>query len=198
MQQLEDLNINQDLPMIEDKADVLTDLQLPIPFFCGFDFNVAFMPFFDGEGVDLKSQHLALESCSGVPNGWDLDEGNVQQSKAGSNLISITSASDVRRIENFRRSKTSLVRTAQIGLKSTFNAGDTLSKYAQAAAIHSGFADLYIQGFNSAGAGLGVALGKLNTGSTDQNSGGSTSNTSGANTGANAGTTGATISQGPP
>lgn len=163
MQQLNNYNINYDIPMLDCKKDILVDLVVPEIQSCGYDPILAFSSNHDALALDQKAQHLADEAC-GVPLGWEMWEGEIHAAKSSSSLLSISAASDKRRIERFRKSKTRLVRTAQSNLKSVFNAGDILSMYAQAASIHSGLADIYLQGFNSAGAGLGVALGKLNNG----------------------------------
>lgn len=189
MQTLENLNINQDLPMINCKRDVLVDLVLPEEDTCGVRVEHFTYWFFDGRSIDNKSRDLVDESCGGLPNGWSLHEGQVNSGRSESSAGALMSASGKRRIEQFRRNKTTLVRSAHSGLKSVFNAGDTLSKYAQAAAIHSGLADLYIQGFNSAGAALGVAINSLTSGTVTPGSAAPV-NTTGASTGSASGTLG--------
>lgn len=170
MQYLQNTKVNVDLPMVEDKVDVLTLLDLPVLQPCGDGFDIASMSRQDGIAVDDTSHKLSKQSCGTIPNNWYQHAGRLSGAKSGSYAYGITSNADVRRVERFRKNKTSLVRQAHLGTKSIYNAGDVLSRYAQVVGVHSGLADLYIQGFNSAGAGLGVALGKLSTG-TGQGSG---------------------------
>lgn len=166
--QLENLKVTQDLPMLNCKKDILTDLPLPTIDMCGSVIKMSVPSKNDGDAIELKSEQLSRENCGGVPSNWALHDGSLMAAKAGSYTGGIVANAEKRREESFRSSRTGLTRTAQMGLKSVFNAGDTLGKYAQAAAIHSGLADLYIQGFNSAGAGLGVTLGRLADGGNTQ------------------------------
>lgn len=168
MQELEDLKDSQDLPMLNLKASVLTALSLPGVNLCGDALLQTSKALKDGQAVVEKSEHLAAQSCRGVPNGWGLHDGALKSSLSASHSGALLGNSGKRRVERFRKSKTQLVRAAQQGMKAVYNANDTLARYAQAAAIHTGFADIYIQGFNSAGAGLGVGLGRLSTLSGDQ------------------------------
>lgn len=161
MQTLEDYKLNQDLPIIQLKGTVLTDLDLPELIPCGSGFTMHLPSFNDGFAVDEKATQIGREVCGGVPTDWSLHAGRLSGYRTASYVSGIVSNADRRRLERFRKRKTDLVRQAQIGIKSSYSANETLSKYAQATAIHSGLADLYIQGFNSAGAGLGVTLGKL-------------------------------------
>lgn len=170
MQYLQNTKVNVDLPMVEDKVDVLTLLNIPVLQQCGSGSDVKNMTFRDGLAIDDTSSKLSKQACGSVPNNWYQHAGRLSGAKSGSYAYGIVSNADVRRVERFRKNKTSLVRQAHLGTKSIYNAGDVLSRYAQVVGVHSGLADLYIQGFNSAGAGLGVALGKLSTG-TGQGSG---------------------------
>lgn len=161
MDTLENLKLTQDLPMVECKKDVLEQLELPELAACGSGIVVHTPLVSDGRSIDSKSLQFLNETCGNIPIGWTVNNGLMHGYRTATYNSSIVSNADRRRVERFRKRKTDLVRQAQIGIKSVYNAGDTLSKYAQAAAIHSGLADLYIQGFNSAGAGLGVLLGRL-------------------------------------
>lgn len=166
MQTLEDLKQFQDLPMIICKKNILTDLELPVIDKCVSVTRISDLSLEDGVAVNNKSQQLSDESCGGIPSGWTNHEGSLFAVKSGSYAGGILANSETRRVEAFRSSRLSLVRNAHSGIKSIYNAGDTLNQYAQASAIYSGLADLFIQGFNSAGAALGVSLGKMATGTT--------------------------------
>lgn len=177
MQYLQDTKVNTDLPMVQDQLDVLTDLDLPDVLTCGSGNDVAFQTWQDGIAVDDTANKLTDQAPGGRPNTFREHSGRLYGMKSGSYAYGIVSNADVRRRERFRKNKTQLVRQAQSNSKSIYSAGEVLSKYAQNTAIYSGLADLYIQGFNSAGAGLGVALGRLGTGTKD--GGGNSSNPAG-------------------
>lgn len=161
MQELEDYKETQDLPMLNLKASALTALGLPTVDMCGDAVRNASMSVNDGEAVDDKSQTIAGRTCRGVPEGWATHDGGLAAGRAASYAGGMMANSAKRRQEYFQTQKTKIVRAAQQGMKAVYNASDTLAMYSQAVAIHSGFADLFMQGFNSAGAGLGVALGQL-------------------------------------
>lgn len=160
MQQLQDLKVSQDLPMLLRKKDVLTDLIIPTIDFCQVDFGLFFHSNNDGLAVDNKSDQLS-RSSRGVPSGWLLHEGVLKGMKSAGYTQGIDKNADKRRVEALRKSKSRLVRSAQSTLKSEYNSAEILNKKSQVATIHGGIADLYMQGFNSSGAALGVALGRL-------------------------------------
>jgi len=164
MQTLQDLKYNQDLPMVLCKRDVLISLNLPTIDRCFSATEIGIDSRHDGYAVVAKSNQFLDETCEGIPSGWKNHEGLLHSAKSSSYTGGLLANSELRRVEQFRSSKTRLVSTAQAGMKSIFNAGEILNKYAQAAAVHSGLADLYIQGFNSAGAALGANLGRLASG----------------------------------
>lgn len=169
MDELEDRKLNVDLPMIICKKDILTDLGLPTIDKCGSVTDMSGLSMSDGEAVIEKSEHLAAESCGGIPTGWSNHEGSLHAAKAGSYVGGLSANAETRRVESMESSRLSLTRAAHSGLKSIYNAGDTLGQYAQGSAVHSGIADLWTSGFNSAGAALGVALGQLSTGTSNNN-----------------------------
>lgn len=158
---LEDKKVSQDLPMLNLKKSVLTGLGLPSVDMCSSAIQFRQESINDGHAVDEKSVNYARETCGGIPSGWGLHEGTLMAAKSTSYIGGMVGSSSKRQQETFRRAKTDLVRNAQAGMKSLFNASEVLSQYSQAQGIYAGLADLFIQGFNSAGAGLGVALGKL-------------------------------------
>lgn len=171
MSDIQAYKIGQDLPMLRCKKDVLTQLNLPSVDACRDAVICADESEDDGDAVDLKSQHLADQTCGGIPSNWCAHEGSLAAAKAGSNAGGLIANNAKREQESFRQHKTSMVRTGQQGMKSVFNSGEILAMYSQGAAIHQGFADIFIAGFNSAGAAAGVLLGRLAGGNSTGSSG---------------------------
>jgi hypothetical protein len=163
MQKISDYECGPDYEMLQCKKDVLTQLELPTVDMCSDIFKCTFESELDGVAVDAKSEDYASKTCKGIPNGWKMHDGDLFAAQASANIGGLIANSARRQQERFRQQKTDLVRSAQQGMKGLFNANSILAKYAQGAAIHSGLADLFIQGFNSAGAGLGVSLGRLSS-----------------------------------
>lgn len=161
MQELRDLRDAQDLPMLQAKQSVLTALEVPDADVCGFAGDYLGESMNDGDGVVEAAENQAEQSCAGIPAGWGVHDGRLAGAMAGPYAGGIMGQHSKRREEDFRKYKTRLVRAGQQGMKAVYKADDILTQYAQATSIHAGLADLYIQGFNSAGAALGVALGKL-------------------------------------
>lgn len=161
MQKVSDYEFGADLDMLNMKKAVLSGLQIPAVdmcsdvIFCRSEINE------DGEAVDLASTNFIDQTCGGKPHGWGTHDGDLYAAKASGYAGGIVANSARREQEDFRQQKTKLVRAGQQGMKALFNAASIQAKYSQAVAIHSGLADLYMQGFNSAGAGLGVALGRM-------------------------------------
>lgn len=163
MEKLNAYECGPDLEMLNCKKAVLNDLQLPLVDMCSDVRKCAFEIGLDGFAVDLKTDDFIAQSCGEEPDCWGTHDGELYAAKAASYVGGITANALRRDQEDFRMKKTDLVRAAQQGMKAVFNSSTVLSKYAQAASIHSGLADLYLQGFNSAGAGLGVTLGNINS-----------------------------------
>lgn len=180
-QDLQDYKFNQDLPVLNLKASVLTDLELPTIDMCADALKVTTDAMNDGAAVDNKAFLFSEESCHGIPQGWGVHEGSLMAGKSGSYASGMIANNSKRRVEQFRIVKTDLVRAAQQGMKAVYSANETMAKYAQSASIDAGLADLFIQGFNSAGAGLGVALGRLANGTTNANPSTSVAGVSAAN-----------------
>lgn len=118
----------------------------------------------DGAVIDKVSQDAANCSCKGVPDGWGLHEGQLLGSLAAVNSGSYIVGNAKRRRENQRVRKTQIVLSAQQGMKSVYRASDIISYYQQAVGIYQGLSDIFISGFNSAGAALGTALGRMSGG----------------------------------
>lgn len=164
LEQLEGYKTGMDKDMANKKRSVLTGLGLPSVDLCGDSIRLRTQHQGDGIAVDLKATQLSKESCDGIPDGWGVHEGSLMAAKSGSYAGALLGNASKRDREEFRVQKTQLVRAGQIGMKGVFRAGDTLGMYAQAAAIHSGLADIYLAGFNSAGAGLGTSIGQFGNG----------------------------------
>lgn len=158
---LEGYKTGMDKGMANKKRSVLTGLGLPSVDLCRDSILFRTQHQGDGMAVDLKARQLSQESCDGIPSGWGVHEGSLMAAKSGSYAGGLLGNSAKRDREEFQVQKTQLVRAGQIGMKGVFRSGDTLGMYSQAAAIHSGLADIYLQGFNSAGAGLGSAIGQF-------------------------------------
>ena len=150
-----------DLGMLNAKKSVLSGLVVPEPDVCGDSTELASQAEDDGSAVVDKSNDLVQESCEGLPQGWGTHDGTLYGAKAGSYVGGVVANSGRRNEETFRQTKTDLVRAGQQGMKAVFSADTVLAKYAQASSIHAGLADLFLQGFNSAGAGLGASLGRI-------------------------------------
>lgn len=161
MSNLNAYKYNNDLPMLDLKASILVELELPLVNMCHDAIFCQNDILSDGVAVDNKSQDYINQSCAGAPQGWGVHDGNLFSSKVSSFVGGVVSNSSTRERESFTRNKTDLVRSAQQGMKAVFNAETVLAQYSQSASIYAGLADLFIQGFNSAGAGLGVALGRM-------------------------------------
>lgn len=161
MTELNEYECGPDLEMLNCKKNVLADLQLPLVDMCSDSVKCKDEILADGKAVDNKSLDFINQSCGDIPDCWGTHDGNLYAAKAASYVGGITANSMRREQENFRQAKTDLVRAGQQGMKAVFNSNTVLAKYAQASSIHAGLADLFLQGFNSAGAGLGTALGQL-------------------------------------
>lgn len=189
MEKLNEYECGPDLEMLNCKKAVLTDLGLPSVDMCSDALRCVGESMNDGHAVDAVSQKFVDQSCKSLPTGWGLQEGTLHGAKSGSHAGGLLANSAKRQQEDFIQKKTALVTAGQQGMKGVFKASTVLQKYAQATQIHSGLADLFIQGFNSAGASLGTALGSLSgTTSSGPTFGGSIPGTGGIGNSAGGGT----------
>lgn len=149
-----------DKPRIMQKRDIL-GLEAPVADACAE--NVRYMGdvFNDGNAVDASAMRFVRESCCGIPYGWGLHDGDLAAALSVPIEGSFQGAAADRRRQEFLKNQAALVQAAQRSIKSVINAGSILAYYDRAISIYGGLADMFIQGFNSAGAALGVALGKL-------------------------------------
>lgn len=161
MQDLDTYRDTQDLPMLLNKQSVLTSISPPTPGMC-FDASLFQSDIeLDGDAIDAKSQQISTETYGGLPLGWVNRGGELLSAKASSYVTGIIPNEAKRREEDFRNTHTKLIRAGQQGMKAGYTSSEILTKYSQAANIQGGLADLFMQGFNSAGAALGTILGKL-------------------------------------
>lgn len=162
---LQEYSHGQDWDMAVCKSEVLTDLELPSVDMCSLSVICRDEILNDGTATDNKSLDYISKACGEIPECWGTHDGNLYASKAASVAGGLVANAAKRGLEDFRQRKTDLVRAGQIGMKGVFNANSISTKYSQATQIHAGLADMFMQGFNSAGAALGVALGNVNTSS---------------------------------
>lgn len=153
---------DKDLSMINDKKGVL-NLAIPNSNVCNENVYYRKEIKADGDAVDASAERFIKESCCGIPYGWGIHEGQLASRLSVPIAGSYKAAAADRRRQEFIKNKIGLVQAAQRSIKALANASSVLAYYERAIAIYQGLADMFIQGFNSAGAGLGVALGKLSS-----------------------------------
>lgn len=115
----------------------------------------------DGNSFKVMEDDLAECSCAGIPEGWGTHmntlAGAMAQASAGE--LMVTGRKRIR--DWYLPKKADIIRKAHINYRSLITGGSVLYYYERAMTIYSGIADLFISGFNSAGAGLGVSLQRL-------------------------------------
>lgn len=163
---LHETDLAVDHPMMQLKQDVVR-LPLPEVDMCGDAVMYASDALKDGAAVDSLAEKLMKSDCCGAPtdiNGdaLSITEGQLHAVRASAYTGGVLANSAKRRREAFRKNKTALVLRAQSSSRMAI--GPILAMYQQAASIYEGLASIYLQGFNSAGAGLGVSLQRLASG----------------------------------
>lgn len=148
-----------DYPMMEYKQTVLTDLPLPELAPCTDPLKCMPEDLLDGEVVDTLAEDQFRLTCGGAPDGWATHEGALYAAAASSYTGGVVHNANKRRVEGFRQNKTQLALRAQSSSKMSIT--PILQGYQQAAAIHEQLASIFLQGFQSAGAGLGVSLERM-------------------------------------
>ena len=156
----------QDLPILRAKKDALS-IPEPSANSCTEGGRYRSESLRDGQAVDQTSMDFIHCSCAGIPTGWGLHDGILSAGLGSATAGSYMASNAKRRQEAFRKAKINIVQTAQAGMKAVFKASDIIGYYSHAASIYSGLTDIFISGFNSGGAALGVALGKMGTGTVD-------------------------------
>lgn len=115
----------------------------------------------DGSAIDNYERMFAACSCAGIPEGWGIHDGTLVAGLGAAYSGPIANIAAVEMFEDFKGHAISVVQKAQMAMKAIYNISGIMRYYEQAIAIHEGLATMFIQGFNSAGAMLGTALGKL-------------------------------------
>lgn len=111
--------------------------------------------------LDKMEQMFADCSCAGIPEGWGTHDGSLAFGLGAAYSGPIMNIAAVEMFEDFKGHAISVVQKAQMAMKAIYNISGIMRYYEQAIGIHEGLASMFIQGFNSAGAMLGTALGKL-------------------------------------
>ena len=147
-----------DYPMMKKKQEAL-NIPLPKPDLCGDAILWDECTMKDGEAIDLLGSDQSKLVCGGMPSNWFFGEGALSSSKASAYNGAILANAGKRREEHFRQQKTQLVLRSQATAR--FSAGPILKDYGQAVAIQEGMAQIFAAGLNSAGVGLGSAIGQM-------------------------------------
>lgn len=117
----------------------------------------------DGEFVNKTNMDIVNQAThdGDIPEGWGLHEGWIASAMSAGVTTSYSNHWAKHRYYDFLKAKARLLHTAQQAMKAVIKASRIEEYYRQAAAIYSGLSDIFIQGFNSGGAALGTALGRL-------------------------------------
>lgn len=153
-----DQEINVDYQQLLAKQDVL-DLALPEVNMCEdaqlFEVEVHN----DGQAIDDKCFDLSKSDCCSPPPEWKNHEGQLYAARAQDYTGGILANAAKRRREAFLENKVALALRAQQSARTSLSS--ILNNYTQAVSIYEGLASTFLQGFNSAGAGLGVNIARL-------------------------------------
>lgn len=173
---LHEADLTTDYAALLLKQEILS-LGLPDVDMCADAVLCASDSFKDGSAVDSLAAKLMKSDCCGAPtdkNGDELvtTEGQLYAARAAAYTGGILANSSKRRREQFRKNKTALASRAQASARTSIQS--VLAMYQQAASIYEGLASIYLKGFNSAGAGLGISLQRFATGNTGTTSGSGT------------------------
>lgn len=115
----------------------------------------------DADGLMKMEEMYAAASPLGAPDGWGMHDAQLIYPLANAVAGELMVTTGKRRVEDYNAKRAELVHKGHINVRGLFTASTVLSYYQQAQSIYAGLADLYISGFNSAGAGLGVSLQRL-------------------------------------
>lgn len=130
----------------------------------------------DGEFVNKTNMDIVNQAThdGDIPEGWGLHEGWIASAMSASVTTSYSNHWAKHRYYDFLKAKARLLHTAQQAMKAVIKASRIEEYYRQAAQIYSGLSDIFIQGFNSGGAALGTALGRLSNSGTGNSATGTT------------------------
>lgn len=148
----------QDDVMLDARYNIIGSCSISSPNVCTESSRYRTETLNDGKAVDKAGKNLARQSARGLPSGWFFAEGNIASAASACAAGSYMAGNAKRRKESFDAKKVGIVKAAQAGMKSVYKASEILSYYQNATAIWQGLTDIYISGFNSAGAALGTAL----------------------------------------
>lgn len=158
---VESYKLNGTLISLLRKRKVAYGLDVPDIDACANAVRYQDETFQDGTAVDNTAKHLARRASRGIPDGWGTHSGQLAAALAATNAGSFMAGNSRIRHEEFEDKKVGIVQASESGMKAIHRSSTIIGYYQQATAVYSGLADIYIQGFNSAGAGLGAALGQL-------------------------------------
>ena len=113
------------------------------------------------QSFNKLQENFAACSCAGIPEGWGLHDNTFGTSFGVALAGSIMTTGAKRLSEEFEKVKPELASNIQTSMKAIYNAQSVFGYYQQALGIFQGLSDLFISGFNSAGATLGIAVGQL-------------------------------------
>ena len=130
----------------------------------------------DGEFVNKTNMDIVNQATrdGDIPEGWGLHEGWLASAMSAGVTTSYSNHWAKHRYYDFLKAKARLLHTAQQAMKAIIKASRIEEYYRQAAQIYSGLSDIFIQGFNSGGAALGTALGRLSNSGTGNSATGTT------------------------
>lgn len=130
----------------------------------------------DGEFVNKMNMDIVNQATrdGDIPEGWGLHEGWLASAMSAGVTTSYSNHWAKHRYYDFLKAKARLLHTAQQAMKAVIKASRIEEYYRQAAQIYSGLSDIFIQGFNSGGAALGTALGRLSNSGTGNSATGTT------------------------
>lgn len=146
---------DKDLPILKLKADAIN---IPEPELDMCASSKLFEEETQKDGKQLDKINLGFGK---IPDGWGLHYGWLASALAAGTVSSYATYANKMRYYTFMTAKAKLLVRAQTSMKSVYNAQGILGYYQQAARIYSGLTDIFIQGFNSGGAALGTALGRM-------------------------------------
>ena len=115
----------------------------------------------DSQMIDRFEQMFSETAIDGVPEGWSIHDGSLAFGLGASFSGPLYNIAQIEMFERFKADAIAIVQQAQMSMKAIYNASAIMKYYEQVIGIYEGFATMYMQGFNSAGAMLGTSLGKL-------------------------------------
>lgn len=115
----------------------------------------------DADGLTKMEEMYVNSSPMGAVEGWGLHDAQLSYPLANAKAAELMVTTGKRRVESYNAKRAELVHKGHVNVRGLFTSSSVLQYYQQAQAIYAGLADLYISGFNSAGAGLGVSLQRL-------------------------------------